>query len=95
MEGRGKSVVCEAIVPKRVVHQTLKTTTADLCELNQSKNLIGSAMAGSIGGKDLFFQLCKGLVENYPVRILKATAKSTWIVKTAFSDKGRFLFCLF
>ena len=50
VEGRGKSVVCEAIIPKRIVHQTLKTNTADLCELNNSKNLIGSAMAGSIGG---------------------------------------------
>jgi len=50
IEGRGKSVVCEAIVPAHIVEKTLKTTTAALCDLNIAKNLTGSAMAGSIGG---------------------------------------------
>ncbi|XP_005096567.1 3-hydroxy-3-methylglutaryl-coenzyme A reductase [Aplysia californica] len=50
IEGRGKSVVCEAIVKSTVVKNTLKTTVAALVELNVSKNLVGSAMAGSIGG---------------------------------------------
>ena len=50
IEGRGKSVVAEAIVPGNVVKSVLKTTVADLCNLNVKKNLIGSAMAGSIGG---------------------------------------------
>ena len=50
IEGRGKSVVCEAIVPAHIVETTLKTTTAALCDLNIAKNLTGSAMAGSIGG---------------------------------------------
>lgn len=50
LEGRGKSVVAEAIVPATVIETVLKTTTADLVELNIAKNLIGSATAGSIGG---------------------------------------------
>ncbi|XP_053405372.1 3-hydroxy-3-methylglutaryl-coenzyme A reductase-like isoform X2 [Mercenaria mercenaria] len=50
IEGRGKSVVCEAIIPANVVKNTLKTTVPALVDLNISKNLIGSAMAGSIGG---------------------------------------------
>lgn len=50
IEGRGKSVVAEAIVPGRVVKSVLRTTVAALCNLNVKKNLIGSAMAGSIGG---------------------------------------------
>lgn len=50
IEGRGKSVVAEAVVPGKVVRTVLKTTVADLCNLNIKKNLIGSAMAGSIGG---------------------------------------------
>lgn len=50
IEGRGKSVVAEAIIPGKVVESVLKTTVQDLCELNIKKNLIGSAMAGSIGG---------------------------------------------
>ncbi|CAE6405861.1 unnamed protein product, partial [Rhizoctonia solani] len=50
IEGRGKSVVAEAVIPGKVVKSVLKTTIADLVNLNIKKNLIGSAMAGSIGG---------------------------------------------
>jgi len=50
IEGRGKSVVAEAVVPGKVVKSVLKTTVASLVNLNTKKNLVGSAMAGSIGG---------------------------------------------
>lgn len=50
IEGRGKSVVAEAVIPGKVVKAVLKTTVDALCNLNTKKNLIGSAMAGSIGG---------------------------------------------
>lgn len=49
-DGRGKSVVAEAIIPTRVVEQVLKTTVDAMLKLNYSKNLVGSAMAGSVGG---------------------------------------------
>ncbi|KAH8920609.1 reductase [Atractiella rhizophila] len=52
IEGRGKSVVAEGIVPGDVVTKVLKTTVEDLVKLNISKNLIGSALAGSIGGNN-------------------------------------------
>nr|CAD7394019.1 unnamed protein product [Timema cristinae] len=50
IEGRGKSVVCEAIVPSHVVKTVLKTSVHGLVDVNIAKNLIGSAIAGSIGG---------------------------------------------
>ena len=50
IDGRGKSVVAEAIIPGEVVRTVLKSDVNALVELNTSKNLIGSAMAGSIGG---------------------------------------------
>jgi hydroxymethylglutaryl-CoA reductase (NADPH) len=50
IEGRGKSVVSEAVIPGPVVEKVLKTTVNALVELNISKNLVGSAMAGSVGG---------------------------------------------
>ncbi|KAK6466011.1 3-hydroxy-3-methyl-glutaryl coenzyme A reductase (HMG-CoA) [Scheffersomyces coipomensis] len=50
IEGRGKSVVAEARIPAEVVQKVLKSDVNALVELNISKNLIGSAMAGSIGG---------------------------------------------
>ncbi|GER57767.1 3-hydroxy-3-methylglutaryl-coenzyme A reductase [Striga asiatica] len=50
IEGRGKSVVCEAIIKEEVVKKVLKTDVASLVELNMLKNLTGSAMAGALGG---------------------------------------------
>ena len=50
LNGRGKSVICEATVPGDVVQKVLKTTPEALVKLNESKNLVGSALAGSIGG---------------------------------------------
>ncbi|XP_029798307.1 3-hydroxy-3-methylglutaryl-Coenzyme A reductase isoform X2 [Suricata suricatta] len=52
VEGRGKSVVCEAVIPATVVREVLKTTTEAMIEVNINKNLVGSAMAGSIGGNN-------------------------------------------
>ncbi|XP_050313509.1 3-hydroxy-3-methylglutaryl-coenzyme A reductase [Anthonomus grandis grandis] len=50
IEGRGKSVVCEAIVPAKIVANVLKTNVHALVDVNNSKNMVGSAVAGSIGG---------------------------------------------
>lgn len=50
IEGRGKSVVCEATIPSSVLETVLKTTAESLETINTNKNLIGSALAGSIGG---------------------------------------------
>ncbi|KAG9142097.1 hypothetical protein Leryth_016323 [Lithospermum erythrorhizon] len=50
IEGRGKSVVCEAIISEEVVQKVLKTSVSSLVELNMLKNLTGSALAGALGG---------------------------------------------
>jgi len=50
IDGRGKGIVAEAIIPGEVVRSVLKSDVDALVELNVSKNLIGSAMAGSVGG---------------------------------------------
>ncbi|KAJ1380957.1 Hydroxymethylglutaryl-CoA reductase, class I/II [Sesbania bispinosa] len=50
IEGRGKSVVCEAIIKEEVVKKVLKTSVEALVELNMLKNLTGSAIAGALGG---------------------------------------------
>ena len=50
IEGRGKTVVAQATISAEVVKKTLKVDTASLVDLNESKNLVGSAIAGSIGG---------------------------------------------
>ncbi|KAK1757803.1 3-hydroxy-3-methylglutaryl-coenzyme A reductase [Echria macrotheca] len=50
IDGRGKSVVAEAIIPGDVVKSVLKTDVDSMVSLNVNKNLIGSAMAGAMGG---------------------------------------------
>ncbi|CAG7818638.1 unnamed protein product, partial [Allacma fusca] len=50
VQGRGKSVIAEAIIPGKTVKTVLKTTVPAIVELNIAKNLVGSAMAGSVGG---------------------------------------------
>ncbi|XP_062194418.1 3-hydroxy-3-methylglutaryl-coenzyme A reductase 3-like [Phragmites australis] len=50
IDGRGKSVVCEAIIKEDVVKKVLKTNVQSLVELNVIKNLAGSAVAGALGG---------------------------------------------
>ncbi|MBR4503902.1 MAG: hydroxymethylglutaryl-CoA reductase (NADPH) [Candidatus Methanomethylophilaceae archaeon] len=49
IEGRGKTVVAEAKIPKEMVEKSLHATSASIVETNTRKNLIGSAMAGTLG----------------------------------------------
>ena len=46
--GRGKYVITELTVPARTCTRFLKTTPADIVELNIKKNLIGTMLAGGL-----------------------------------------------
>ena len=50
IEGRGCSVVVEATIKADVVRKVLKTSVEAATQLNTSKNLVGSAMAGMAAG---------------------------------------------
>lgn len=52
IEGRGKSVVAEGVVPGNIVKTILKTTVRELVKVNIAKNLVGSALAGTMGGNN-------------------------------------------
>ena len=49
IEGRGKTVVAEVIIPKDIVHEKLKTSVEAIIEVNLAKNFLGSAISGSMG----------------------------------------------
>lgn len=49
-DGRGKGVACEAIIPQKVLKDVLKTTAKAMVDVNLSKNIMGSAVAVTIGG---------------------------------------------
>ncbi|GAM27140.1 hypothetical protein SAMD00019534_103150 [Acytostelium subglobosum LB1] len=50
IDGRGRTVVAEAVISGDIIKRVLKTSVSALVDLNISKNLVGSAMTGSIGG---------------------------------------------
>ena len=52
INGRGRSVVAEVTLTKQVVEDVLKCTVNSLVELNVAKNLVGSAIAASVGGNN-------------------------------------------
>lgn len=49
IEGRGKTLVAEIVVPKEIVEKKLRTTVESIIEVNLAKNFIGSAISGSMG----------------------------------------------
>ena len=49
VEGRGRSVTADVVVPGEVVAETLETTPEAIAEINTRKNLLGSAKAGALG----------------------------------------------
>ena len=48
-EGRGKRIFAETVLDVSILHDVLKTTAADLTEVQYRKNLLGSSAAGSMG----------------------------------------------
>jgi len=49
VEGRGRTVSADVLVPHEQVEERLDTTTAAIVEANTRKNLVGSAKAGALG----------------------------------------------
>ncbi len=46
--GRGKNVVCETTIPRKLCRRFLKTTPEKIVDLHIKKNLIGSIVAGGL-----------------------------------------------
>jgi hydroxymethylglutaryl-CoA reductase (NADPH) len=49
VEGRGRSVTADAVLPAAVVEERLGATAEAVAEVNRRKNFVGSAKAGSLG----------------------------------------------
>jgi hydroxymethylglutaryl-CoA reductase (NADPH) len=49
IEGRGKSVVAESLLPRSIVEEELKTTPEMMTEVHYRKNIMGSIKAGALG----------------------------------------------
>ncbi len=53
--GRGKSVVAEATIPRRLVERYLHTTPEMIAELNVRKNWVGTTLAGGLRSANAHF----------------------------------------
>lgn len=53
--GRGKSVVADVTIPRRLIEKYLKTTPEAIVQLNIKKNLLGSIIAGSLRSANAHF----------------------------------------
>ncbi|MCX2819009.1 hydroxymethylglutaryl-CoA reductase (NADPH) [Haladaptatus sp. F3-133] len=49
VEGRGRTVAADVLLPREVVREKLKTTPEAVAEVNERKTLVGSARAGTLG----------------------------------------------
>ena len=49
IRGRGKTVIAEALIPKKVVEDRLHATTGSIVETSIRKNLVGSSLSATIG----------------------------------------------
>lgn len=53
--GRGKFVVADVLIPRKLIEKYLKTTPEAVVQLNIKKNLIGSIIAGSLRSANAHF----------------------------------------
>ncbi|MBC6442543.1 MAG: hydroxymethylglutaryl-CoA reductase [Rhodobacteraceae bacterium] len=53
--GRGKYVIAEIDIPRRLLHRMLRTTPERMMRLNLEKNLIGGSVAGSLRSANAHF----------------------------------------
>ncbi len=49
LEGRGVSLIADALIPREIVEREFRVTPEAVADLNKTKNLQGSALAGSHG----------------------------------------------
>ncbi|CAF2822170.1 unnamed protein product [Rotaria sp. Silwood2] len=97
IDGRGKSVVAEAVISHEILEQVLKTNATRLVELNQSKNLLGSIMAGSIGGFNAhaanivaaMFIACG----QDPAQVVSSSNCLTWLETTGPEKRDLYISC--
>jgi hydroxymethylglutaryl-CoA reductase (NADPH) len=61
IEGRGKSLIADILIPEEIVVNKLKTTAKSIEEVNTIKNFIGSAVSGSMGFNAHYANIVAGL----------------------------------
>ncbi|CAF1302306.1 unnamed protein product, partial [Didymodactylos carnosus] len=97
IDGRGKSVMCEATIPCEILENQLKLNAQRLTELNLSKNLLGSIMASSVGGYNAhaanivaaIFIACG----QDPAQVISSSNCITWLEPVGLHKQDLYISC--
>ncbi|MFB0544236.1 MAG: hydroxymethylglutaryl-CoA reductase (NADPH) [Asgard group archaeon] len=88
IEGRGKSVIAEATIPREIVEKTLKTTPEAICEVNLRKNFMGSAVGQSPGFNAHFANMIAAAFIAYGQDVAQTVESSLGITTTFTTPEG-------
>ncbi len=88
VEGRGVSVIAEAVIPREYIVKKLRTTPEAIAELNKAKNLIGSALAGSHGYNGHVANILAAMYIAYGQDVAQIVEGSQAITDASVNDDG-------
>lgn len=87
--GRGRHIINEVFLSEEFVNKILKTTCKKIHELNISKNLIGSSMAGCVGGNNSHIaNIIAGIYAATGQDLAQIGTSSIGILTTNLHDNG-------
>ena len=89
LEGRGKTVVAEAIIPRDVALKVLKAEPKLIHDINTRKNLLGSARAGAIAYNAHFANIIAAIfiaTGQDAAQVVESSMGYTWTEMTSNGD---------
>lgn len=95
ISGRGKRVWAEAVLPKKVVQEVLKTTPAKLADLVYRKCLLGSVMSGSLGFNAHFANILAAIFAATGQDLAHTVEGSLGITTAEVLDNGDLYFSVY
>ncbi len=88
LEGRGKTVVAEAIIPQEIALKVLKAEPRLVHEINMRKNLLGSARAGAISYNAHFANIIAAVFIATGQDVAQVVESSMGYTWTEITDDG-------
>ncbi len=89
LEGRGKIVVAEAVIPRRITLKVLKAEPELIHDINTRKNLLGSARAGAIAYNAHFANIIAAIfiaTGQDVAQVVESSMGYTWTEITSNGD---------
>ncbi len=95
IEGRGKKVWAEVILPKKVVAETLKTTPEKIVEVVESKCHLGSIMSGSMGFNSHFANIAAAIFAATGQDLAHVVEASLGVTTAEVLENGSLYFSIY